>query len=87
MAQQALVVRYTYKKSVSYRGMGRAVPSPWSYRTQKLIIVQIFLLAQSTQYFFRRLTIFFAERETQNKKSYSRFLFFGFESRRDQESR
>ena len=29
----------------------------------------------------------YAKRQTQNKKSYSRFLFFGFESRRDQESR
>ena len=30
---------------------------------------------------------FYAKRQTQNKKSYSRILFFGFESRLDQESR
>ena len=42
-----------------------------------------------TNRYFRVTTNFCARRETQNQnqKSYSRFLFFGFESRRDQESR
>ena len=72
---------------MDYRRIGHPPPSLWRMTSPGVFKLQKFWDRISTANFICHMKNFCAKRQTQNKKSYSRILFFGFESRLDQESR